>query len=250
MKTYKALIVDDEPAARENLKDLLHSYCPQVKVTGMAANATEARELMAHATFDILLLDINLGTETGFDLLQPLSSPYPFHVIFVTAYDEYAIKAFKYAAKDYLLKPINKHELLQAIEKIDAAEKAGQPLNGFAETADNTLKPDNKKFLLPTKDGWEVVQAGRILYLNAEGSYTTLYLDNGKVLHASKNLKHYQSLLSNLPFLLRVHKSYIVNTCFITRIIKSDGGSIVMTNGTTIPLSPEIKDLVYNLYKE
>jgi two-component system LytT family response regulator len=250
MKTYKAIIVDDETAARENLKDMLAAYCPRVQVVQEAQTVNDACQIIVSTAFDILFLDINLGSQTGFDVLKQIDNNLRFHTVFTTAYDEYAITAFKYAARDYLLKPISKTTLLQAIEKIDALEKPALSSDTVYQLLMQLQKSDTKKFLISTKEGWDVIHAHKVMYLSADGSYTTLFLENGKSFQSSKNLKYYQGLLAELSYFLRVHKSYIVNTLHIIRIVKSDGGSIVMTDGNSIPLSTEAKELVYNLYKE
>ena len=249
MKTYKAIVVDDETAARESLKDMLAAYCPRVQVINEAHNVNDACKLIASTAFDILFLDINLGSQTGFDVLKQIDN-LRFHIVFTTAYHEYAITAFQYAARDYLLKPISKKALLQAIEKIDALEKPALNSDAVYQLMTQLQKNYTKKFLISTKEGWEVIHAHKLMYLGGDGSYTSLFLENGTSFQSSKNLKYYQGLLADLSYFLRVHKSYIINTSHIVRIIKSDGGSIVMTDGNTIPLSTEAKELVYKLYKE
>lgn len=251
MKLLNALIVDDEFQARENLKDMLEAYCPDVVVADECKDVTTALVKIANFRFDILFLDINLGAETGFDLLGKLEGEKNFHIVFVTAYDQYALKAFKAEAIDYLLKPLSRTDLIQCIEKIKRRALVHVPsLNPDLLSVIKALqKAEVKKIIVPgRKDGSDIIAATRIIYLQADGSYTKIWLDQGRELYSSKNLKHYEMVLEETSLFIRVHKSFLVNREHITRIIKTQPARIILSNDAIIPISEQMKEMIYNIF--
>lgn len=238
----KAVIVEDEKHSRETLKNLLQEFCLNVEVIGLASNVTEAVSIIKINQPDVVFLDIELQTGTGFDVLEQVSH-LNFEVIFTTAFEQYAIKAVKFSSLDYLLKPIDLDELQNAIEK--AQTKKNQVVyKKQLETLMLNLKqqkPKLNKICLATSDGFEFIEVNDIIYCKAEGSYTAFILKNSEKLLVSKNLKEYENLLLDQDF-MRVHNSFLINLKEIKKYIKSDGGYIIMNNNDTVSISRSKKE--------
>lgn len=239
---YKALIVEDEIRSRVFLQNLVEEYCPGLTVAGTAGNVEEAVALINSSSPDIVFMDIEMQTGTGFDVLEQVKA-HDFHVIFTTAYDHYAIKAIKFSAVDYLLKPINVDELQQAVAK------ATEELDRQAEN--HTIELLIKNFRrqagedfsigLSTAEGVEFVQLTTIIRLEANGPYTTFYMKDNQKIMVSKNLKEYEMLLTEHGF-FRVHNSHMINLKEVKKMIKTDGGYAVMNDSSMIAISPKKKE--------
>lgn len=235
----RAIIVEDEKHSRETLRNLLAEFCPQVSLAGMAASVEEALPLIRAARPDLLFLDIELQTGTGFDLLAQLPD-LDFDIIFTTAFEQYAIKAIKFSSLDYLLKPIDLEELQAAVAK---AEKR-QAETGHKAQLDVLLSHlrspggATRKICLSTAEGLEFITTSDILYCEANGSYTDFHLKPNRKIVVSKNLKEYESLLSDRDF-MRVHNSFLINLREVRRFVKSEGGYIMMNNDAMIGISPK-----------
>lgn len=240
--SLNAIIVEDEKHSRETLKNLLEEFCVDVKVIETAANVDEAVTKIAALHPDVVFLDIELQTGTGFDVLSQLRD-INFEVIFTTAFEQYAIKAVKFSSLDYLLKPIDLEELQKSIEK--AKKKKNQEVyKKQLETLMLNLKqqhPKLNKICLSTADGFEFINTADILYCKAEGSYTAFILNNNSKLLVSKHLKEYESLLGEQQF-MRVHNSFLINLNEVKKFVKSDGGYIIMNNNDTVSISRAKKD--------
>lgn len=240
--SLKAIIVEDEKHSRETLKNLLEEFCVDVKVIETAASVDEAVTKISSLHPDVVFLDIELQTGTGFDVLSQLRD-INFEVIFTTAFEQYAIKAVKFSSLDYLLKPIDLEELQKSIEK--AKKKKNQEVyKKQLETLMLNLKqqhPKLNKICLSTADGFEFINTADILYCKAEGSYTTFILNDNSKLLVSKHLKEYESLLLEKQF-MRVHNSFLINLKEVKKFVKSDGGYIVMNNNDTVSISRSKKD--------
>jgi two-component system, LytTR family, response regulator len=240
----KALIVDDEPKARENLQILLHDFVEGVEVVGLCENIAEATEAVrAHAP-DVVFLDIQLQRETGFDLLTRLKE-INFEVIFTTAYTEYAIKAFKFSAIDYLLKPIDIEELRKAVARVE--KRVSNNMTGRLTQLVQNLRQgsnENYKIALPTLDGLVFVKISDILYCEASSNYTQIFTTEEKYL-VSKTLKEYDDLLSDHNF-FRIHNSYLININSIKKYVKGDGGYVVLNNDTSLDVSKRKKEAFLN----
>lgn len=238
----KAVIVDDEIRSREFLRSLVEEFCSDINVAGLAASVDEAVKVIRSQKPDLVFLDIELQTGTGFDVLQQFNEP-GFHVIFTTAYDHYAIKAIKFSAVDYLLKPIDVEELEKAVDK--AKEKAENKTGKQAVEMllQNLRKPQSSDFsiTLATSEGLEFVPLQNIIRLEASGPYTHFFLKEGKKIMVSKNLKEYETMLGDHQF-FRVHNSHIINIKEVKRMIKTDGGYAVMNDDSMIAISPKKKD--------
>jgi len=232
-----SLIIDDEANSRENLSILLNEYCPQVSVIGVATNLEDAEKMIVQHNPKLVFLDIQLGATTAFTLLEKLKS-INFEIIFITAHHDFAVRAFDFAALDYLLKPVDINKLINAVD--NAVAKIGsKTIHNSMEVMMQQLKHFNRnqqKIGLATSAGYEMVHINEIMYCMANGSYTDFYFQSGEKLTVSKNLKYYETLLNDYDF-LRSHNTALVNLFFIKRIDRTDGGGLLMENGTLLPVS-------------
>ncbi|MBN9296279.1 MAG: response regulator transcription factor [Filimonas sp.] len=243
MMTLKAFIVDDETMPRNTLAALLKKFCPDVVVTGMAENYSRAIAALQQQQVDIIFMDINLGTHTGFDVLDELLS-YRAAVVFITAYEEFALKAFKYAAVNYLLKPINHLELIETIGRVKQARIDSTQINTQGENA-----YERKQIAIPGKNKIELVSISNIVYLSAEGSYTVLHLQNKENMIISKHLKSLEDILAPYPQFVRVHRSYIVNKRFVAAYNRADNGYLEMQQGISIPIGSLYKQEIFSMFE-
>jgi len=235
MTKLKALIIDDEHHCRENLKMVIDDFCPELEVIGLANGANEGRDLLKLHSPDVIFLDVMMPNEDGFAFLKSLNKR-EFSVIFTTAHNEFALKAIKASAVDYLEKPINIEELQTAISKLQPNQKKDNP--GIQEFLEKLSQHDSqKKIAVPTRDGLTLINTNEIIHLDADESYTTIYLSNGKRLVSSKTIKIYEEHLPKSDF-YRIHKSHIINvTHHLLEFSRSEGNMAIMSNGKHIPVS-------------
>lgn len=233
----KAIIVDDEKSNIENLTLLLQKYCPQINLLGAALEVDSAVELINLHMPDVLFLDIQLGNRSGFDLLRLLPSK-ALEVIFITAFDKYGIEAIKFAALDYLLKPVSIPELIVAVkkaeEKVLARERNQQLAFLLSHIKNDGLKPS--RIALPQLHEVRYVEVSDIVRCEADNSYTSFYLITGDEIVVSRSIKEYTDLLKPIGF-LRTHQSHMVNILYIKSWIKEDGGALLLVTGDKIPVS-------------
>lgn len=231
----KALIVDDELNARENLRILLDRHVPAVAISCMAGSVQEALEAVEKHKPDIVFLDIEMPHENGFIFLEKVGE-INFDVVFVTAYDHYAVKAFKFSAVDYLLKPIDIDELKKAVERIVHKRKQGR--SNLKVLMENKNLPGlaNKKIVLSLSDQFLFVELKDIIRLEAEDYYTWFHFCNRERVLVSRNLGEYEEMLAEHDF-FRVHKSHIINLNHIQKVLKADGGIVVMSDSSQVPIS-------------
>lgn len=244
MEILKAILIDDELKSRNNLRQLLLEYCPNVEIIAESGSAVEALKLIRELNPDLLFLDIEMGEVSGFDLLKLLNGQQNFEVIFVTAFDKYGIQAVKTCAIDYLLKPINILELSNAVEKATMQinpKKENERLKELVANIDRGN--DEQRIAIPLSDKIEFLAISRIIRLEAEGNYTHIYLDNKKHYLVCKTLKEYQELLENHNF-IRTHQSHLINFRKISAYVKTDGGYIAMDDGSQAPISRQKRDEV------
>ncbi len=242
----KAVIIEDEKKSREMLESLIKINFPQITVVGLAKNVQEGVALIKTQQPDLIFLDISMPDGTGFDVLEKVQG-LKFEIIFTTATDKHALKAIKFSACDYLLKPIDIDELKQAVEKL-LAKKV--PNSGIASMENlqfliqNLKKQDDNfsKITLPTGNAYEVVTIKDIIRCEADGSYTNFYLADGRKLMVSVSLKHYEDLLPEKDF-LRIHHHHLINMSHVLRFLKVDGGYAVMSDNTQIEISRRKKDV-------
>lgn len=241
----RVLIVDDEPIIRKDLESLLKPYKDFI-VVGTCGSVTEAKILINATQPDLLLLDIQLSDGTGFDLLQSLEK-ISFNTIFITAYNEYAIKAIKYGALDYLLKPIDEMELREALQKVKAGRQEALEVKESLEVARAHMSNNNEsngvrsRIVLRSQYFLQVVAFDEIIYCQNDGGYTHFHLVDKRKIVVSKSIKEYDELLPHQMF-LRPHQSYLVNVNFIDRFHKE--GYLILKGGQEIPVSTRKKEHV------
>lgn len=231
----KAIIVDDERNNRENLLNLLSKHCSHVNMVGQANSVDSAIQLIHDQKPNLVFLDIKMPEKDGFELLKAVSE-INFEVIFVTAYNEYAIQAIKICAIDYLLKPINTPELIKAVQKVENKITKDFTNKAFHHYISNTQANSSKKIALPTHEQVDFVDINNIIRLEGENNYTHVFLSNNSRKLISKTLKEFENLLSDLGF-VRIHRSHLVNANHIETYLKNDGGYIVLNNGHRLPIS-------------
>lgn len=226
--SINAIIIDDESDAREVLRELINHYIPEVNILGEASNALEGIKLINSVSPDLVFLDIQMPNGTGFDLLESIVHP-KFQTIFTTAHSEYAIKAIKQQAFDYLLKPIDKDDLIDTLTRY----KEKQSIHRAEEV--------NGMIQVPSVGGIRFLKKEEIIYVKSEGNYSSIYLQNGEHFMLSRNLKYVEDLLDKNTF-VRPHNSYLVRLDKIVQYNKTEGGSIILENGTEIPISRRRKE--------
>lgn len=238
----RAIIVDDEPYCCETLDALLSRYCPQVKVAGICYSAKEALEEIREQKPQLVFLDIEMPQMNGFDLLQKISNP-EFDLIFTTSYDQYAIKAIRFSALDYLLKPIDPKELITAVHKIETQKQL--PVAEQFEMLLNQVHHKTKAFkkiAVPTSEGFELIYADQILRCEADDNYTHLFLKNKNKIVACRTLKEVEEQLEDFSYFVRIHHSYLVNINEVTKYVRGEGGYVIMSDGTSVNVSRSRKE--------
>ncbi|WP_025740963.1 LytR/AlgR family response regulator transcription factor [Aquimarina pacifica] len=239
-----AIIVDDEVNSRTIIRNYLGKYCPSVNILGEAASVKETIEQLELHTPDILFLDVEMPYGNAFDLLEKIPDR-TFEIIFVTAYDHYAVDALNAQATYYLLKPIAIDNLIKAVDHVIHIKKRE------ADLLDTVLVPNitavEGKITIPVQDGFEVLQISDIMYCEADDNYTKIYLDKGQKL-VSKTLKYFEDSLHQHGF-ARIHKSYLVNISKIVRYRKGKGGSVVLSSGKELGVSSSKKGMLLDYFK-
>jgi two-component system, LytTR family, response regulator len=243
----KAIIIDDEKTSRETLQGLLRRYCKNVEVIGEADGFRSGMEVIKKNKPDVIFLDIQMPDGSGFKLLEEIGN-IDFEVIFSTAYDQFAIKAIKYSALDYLLKPINPEDLITAVEKLETKISKGKDDTGVKFLLDSikSQPSDKKKIVLSTSEGMHIVDIDNIIRCESEDYYTKFFLKEGKVIMVSKTLKENEELLAEHNF-IRPHKSHLINLKYVKSFLWIDGGSIVMTDGSNVPVSRRKREQIVDI---
>jgi len=236
----RAVIVDDEPDNISVLKLLLNKYLPQVSVLATFTDSLEALNFLRDEETDICFLDIEMPRLNGFDLLTALGK-FKFKTIFVTAYDDFGIKAVKYQIFDYLLKPVDVDDLKACIKRYE-----DQVESNLIQNDATVWTNKNDKILLPVGQEYEFVQLDEIIRCESDDNYTTLYLDESRSILVSKTLKFIEDQLPVQQF-LRVHNKHLINITKIKKYVKSDGGYFILTDGASVPLSRYRKDEVLRI---
>jgi len=244
-KKLRALIVDDERNARFTLREMLQRFCPTVNVLAEADGVATALDLAREIDFDVVFLDIQMMDGSGFDFLKQLDEV-NFEVIFTTAFDQFAIKAIKYSALDYLLKPLDTEELIAAVDKVQLRTDENESTKKLDVLLDNFSEEDKQKLVLSTSEGMHIVQIKNIMRCEADDYYTRFFLVDGRMIMVSKTLKDSEELLAGQAF-VRSHKSHLVNMEYVKKYVKSDGGYLELRDGTRIPVSRRKKELILSL---
>lgn len=237
----KAIIIDDELKSRESLRILIEDFCDNVTVAASCQNVSEGLAAIEKFKPDVIFLDIQMQRETGFDLLNKVKE-ISFEVIFTTAYSEYAIKAFKFSAIDYLLKPIDIEELKAALVKVEK-KVSGNIAGRLKQMMDNlkTGNSENFKLALPTNEGLLFIKVNEIVYCEASSNYTEIHMLDGKKHLVSRTLKEYEDMLAENNF-FRIHHSYLINLNLLKKYVRGDGGYVVMNTDTSLDVSKRKKE--------
>ena len=239
------IIVDDEPNNIVNLQLMLQKHCTNISVTATAMNADEGIEMINQHQPDVVFLDIQMPEKNGFQLLRSLPQ-LNFEIIFVTAYDQYGIQAVKFAALDYLLKPIKIEELQQAVNKAtekSIAKKQNLQLQNLIELLKQNSKKDEQRIALPSAKETRFVEIQHIVRCESLNNYTTFYIDNNEKILVSKPIYEYEELTQEYGF-IRCHQSHLVNRKFVKSWLKKDGDFLLLLDETQIPVSRQKKELV------
>ena len=235
----KVIIIDDEDNGRNIIRQYLSLYCDDVEIIGEANSVKSGVEILSEVTPDVLFLDIQMQDGTGFDLLEALPQR-TFKVIFVTSFDQFALKAIKFSAADYILKPVDPDEFVEAVQRVQAdlaKESKDNRIDQLLTNMNNFTQVG-----LPTEDGVQFVDVDDIVRCEADGGNTQVFTDNGTMLVAQKNIKVYEELFADRKF-LRINKTNLINTSYIDKYDKADnGGSVLMADGVSIEVSPYKKD--------
>ncbi len=239
------LIIDDEKRTRDLIAKMIDSFGHTLSISTEGSSVESGILAIERLKPQIVILDIQLPDGNGFDVLKGVQNK-DFDVIFITAHEEYAIKAIKFAALDYILKPIDPEELRVALSKAIEANSNKKSTASFDTLQYNVGNQTKRRLVLKTLESVHVVELDSIIRCEADRNYTTFYLDNGNKIFVSKTLKEYELLLVNYNF-LRVQQSHLINIDFVDRYDKIDGGSVVMKDGSRIPLSPTKRDLFFKL---
>lgn len=232
----RTVIIDDESNARQTLKSLLRAINAPLEIVAEGDDIAAAKTIIETHQPDLIFLDIQLKTGTGFDLLMKLPNLHS-EVIFITAYDNYAIKAFQMAAFGYLLKPLQINELKEVIARFETRfNSKKQSTNRTQILIDNFDENNIKKLVIQNVNGFRVLSLSEIVYLKGEVNYTRFMLKNGEKLMTSKTLKEYEGLLTNFGF-YRIHQSFLINLRYVKEYIKGEGGEVIMTNNDHLDVS-------------
>jgi two-component system LytT family response regulator len=242
----KIVIVEDEENVRDSLKRMIELYSQDISVVAMCGNVKEGVKAINDYQPDLLLLDVELGKESSFDIFQYFPKP-DFKMIFITAHERYAVQAFRFAALDYLLKPVDPVLLMEAIKRVSQIkeqEKFPIKINSFLHNA--SVDPAQKKIILKTIDNIHVVSLGDIMYCEADRSYTSFFLIDKSRIMVSRTMGEFEELFFDYGF-FRIHQSYLLNLEFLKRYEKGDGGKAILKNGQSLPVATRKKDQLLEL---
>ena len=248
-----AVLIDDDKNLRNAMKGLLALYAPEIRILGEADSVVTGITAIEQYRPDVVFLDIQLGEGTGFDILEQYAAKHgslASNVVFITAHEQYALKAFRFSALDYLLKPVDPDELRKVVEKIN---KTITPNNNFAHIdllLENIRKKVDKfkRIALSTSDGIHLFEVSDIIRLESQDNYTKFYIKNNKPVLIAKTLKEYEDMLGEQGF-ERIHQSHLINLAYLKSYIKKDGGYAVMADNSNLPISQRKKERLQELLK-
>lgn len=242
-KKLRTVIIDDEPDAVNFISSIICEYCPGLELAGRAFNVEEGTEVLKSLKPNLVFLDVEMPDGTGFDLLGNFPEK-EFDVVFITAFNHYAIKAIKFSAVDYILKPINVNEFIEAVNKVimkrsDSVFRGNENIRALLENL-RTAVPS--RLAIPTSEGMEYLNPKDIIRIEADRSYSWFYLTRDRKILVSKNLKEFQDLLSDRHF-FRPHNSHLINLRYVKKYVRREGGYIEMQDGSEIPISRNKKEI-------
>jgi len=238
----KAVIIDDEADAVNSIELIINEYCNNVMVVGKAYSASEGKEVIISKNPDIVFLDIEMPRGNGFDMLEMIPNK-DFQVIFITAYNNWAIKAFKYNAIDYILKPIDIDDFIKAVNKVEQNKSTskGNDVDRYKELLSNISNKTLNKIAISTSEGIEYIEIEKIIRFEGDGSYSKVFIIGQTYILVSKNLKEFQELLEEKDF-FRTHNSHLINLAFVKKYVMKDGGHIEMKDNSIVPISRRKKE--------
>lgn len=253
MNPITALLIDDDANLRNGMKSLLTRYAPEIKIIGEADSVKSGITAMQELEPQVVFLDIQLGDGTGFDILEEIAQKRgksTSHIVFITAHEQYAVKAFRFSALDFLLKPVDPEELEKVVVKIKNVLHKNDNYAHIDLLLENIRKKvDNfKRIALSTSDGIHLFEISDIIRCESEDNYTKFFIRNNKPVLISKTLKEYEELLTEHGF-ERIHQSHLINLSYLKSYIKKDGGYVVMTDNSNLPISQRKKERLQELLK-
>lgn len=246
---FKIAVIDDEQHCVKSLLLHINHLFPDFEVVLHSTKPRDAVKALRDISVDLVFLDVEMPGMNGFELLDQFEQP-PFDVIFTTAYSQYAIQAFKVRAVDYLLKPVDEQELVEAVNNWLERHELEQENNQISMLLDS-LKKDGllgNKVAVPVMDGFEFIDVKTILYCQSENNYTNIHFESGKPLLISKTLKEFEKVMEKFLF-IRTHQSYLINPQYMRKYVRNDGGYIVLANGKEIPVSAARKRVIVGLFE-
>lgn len=241
----KCIIIDDEPKARKLLQAVIEEYCHELTIDALCEDLPSGIKAIKKYKPQLIFLDIEMPGHSGLELLDFFDEEeVNFNIIFTTAYNEYALQAFKLSAIDYLLKPIQHTQLVDAVQRFIKKEEHQQiqKLKVLKENLNSSSNWESKKIIVPSGQTLHFFSPSDIVMIKGEAAYSDLFFKDGTKLLASRNLKHFEDLLADIPLFFRAHKSYIVNINYIKQYVKSDGGYLQLINNIIANISPERVD--------
>lgn len=248
-----ALLIDDDDNLRQGMKSLLARYAPDIKIVGEADSVKTGVEAMGNLEPQVIFLDIQMTDGTGFDVLEQMALRHgksTSHIIFITAHEQYAIKAFRFSALDFLLKPVDPEELQKVIEKIKNILVKNDDYGHIDLLLENIRKKVDtfKRIALSNSDGIHLFDVSDIIRCESEDNYTKFFIKNNKPVLISKTLKEYEELLTEHGF-ERIHQSHLINLAYLKSYIKKDGGYVVMADNSNLPISQRKKERLQEILK-
>lgn len=248
-----AILIDDDINLRNGMKGLLQLYAPQIAIIGEADSVVSGVEAIESLRPQVVFLDIQLNDGTGFDILEKITSfngAPKSHIVFITAHEQYAIKAFRFSALDFLLKPVDPDELQKVIQKIKSEIEKNDSSSHIDLLLENIRKKvDNfKRIALSTSDGIHLFDVSDIIRCESEDNYTKFFIKNSKPILISKTLKEYEELLAEHGF-ERIHQSHLINLSYLKSYIKKEGGYVIMADDSQLPISQRKKERLQDILK-
>jgi two-component system LytT family response regulator len=242
-RKLKTVVIDDEQDAVDFISTIIGEYCPSLEVSGKAFNIMQGTKIINETKPDLVFLDVEMPNGTGFDLLTQFPEK-NFEVIFITAFNHYAIKAIKFSAVDYILKPININEFIEAVNKVvrKRSQKSNEGSESLRVLMENLRTPSPSRLAIPTSDGMEYLNPREIIRIEADRSYSWFYLNGNRKILVSKHLKEFQELLGERNF-FRSHNSHLINLKYVRKFIRKEGGYIEMIDNSVIPISRSKKEI-------
>lgn len=242
----KAIIIDDELSARLTLRSILEGFFPEVEIIGEAGGPAEAAKLLETHSPDVIFLDIQMGAETGFDLLESISNR-TFQVIIISAHRQHAFDSFRYRTTDYLLKPVRIQDMRAALDKVKDNIKPQVEEDGTAMLRSFAMDQSRLQLVIPEADGFTLVKLSDIIYLEGDSNYTIFHMEGNHKITAAKTLREFEDLLASHNF-VRIHRSHVINPYHLIRYIRGRGGEVVMNNGVTLTVARERKEQLLQVF--